>query len=289
MQNRNPLSSESSALETHLTCPVCFDPLVIGPSVASCAKSHTFDRAREGYLNLLLANQKGSSDPGDDRESVTARREFLATGHYDFLAAGLSKSVVRQDKEPKVVIDSGCGEGFYLNHIAHHILASDTYGLDISRFAMRLASRSYGNCTWAVANIARRLPISSGCCDVLLSVMAPRNASEFERILRPDGLLLVVIPGDGHLRELADKLMAEPSDQSEKADALIQSLTPTFTLQNTEPLSARFTADQQTIQRLVTMTPLRWKSQKRALSGLASLESLDITASFTLMTFSLAT
>ena len=289
MHNDTPSSLRSSAAETVLTCPVCFDPLSVGPSVASCAKNHTFDRAREGYLNLLLANQKGSSDPSDDRESVTARREFLAAGHYNFLAECLSNSVVQNNKAPKIVVDSGCGEGFYLNHIAGRIPGSSTYGLDISRSAMRLASRSYGNCTWAVANIARRLPVSSGCCDVLLSVMAPRNASEFERILRPDGRLIVVTPGDGHLRELADKLMAEPSDQSEKAETLTQQLTPTLTRQTTESVRTSFTADQQTIQRLVTMTPLRWKSQKRVVSGLADIERLDITASFTLMTFSLTT
>jgi tRNA G46 methylase TrmB len=119
--------------------------------------------------------------------------------------------------------------------------------------------------------------------------MAPRNASEFERILRPDGRLIVVTPGDGHLRELADKLMAEPSDQSEKAETLTQQLTPTLTRQTTESVRTSFTADQQTIQRLVTMTPLRWKSQKRVVSGLADIERLDITASFTLMTFSLTT
>jgi len=115
--------------------------------------------------------------------------------------------------------------------------------------------------------------------------MAPRNPAEFERILQPDGLLIVVIPGDGHLRELTDILMAEPSDQSDKADTLTRSHTPAFTLKNTEAIRHTFTADQPTLQKLVTMTPLRWKSQKSALSSLASINSLNITASFTVMTF----
>jgi hypothetical protein len=90
-------SSESdhvNEVTTALTCPVCHKPLTVGPTVANCAKSHTFDRAREGYFNLLLANQKGSNNPGDDRDSVTARREFLAEGHYNFLAETIDRIAV---------------------------------------------------------------------------------------------------------------------------------------------------------------------------------------------------
>jgi 23S rRNA (guanine745-N1)-methyltransferase len=268
---------------TALACPVCHDPLIVGPAVATCEKNHTFDRAREGYFNLLLANQKGSSDPGDDRDAVAARREFLTGGHYNFLAEAIGRIV--SETAPYVILDAGCGEGFYLNRLARAFPETDCYGFDISRSAMRLASRSYGDCTWAVANIARRLPLATGSCDLVISVMAPRNTDEFKRITRDSGRLIVVIPSDGHLRQLTDRLMSQPSDQSSKPDELSQSLTSAFDLVSTESIQHNFLADRETIRKLVTMTPLRWKSNHKSLEDLDQIDNLEITAAFRVLRY----
>jgi len=274
--------------QTALTCPVCFGPLTVGPSAVNCSKSHTYDRAREGYLNLLLANQKGSNDPGDDRDSVAARREFLAAGHYDFLPETIDRIVARHEDSPGVIADAGCGEGYYLARQARKFPDAACYGFDISRSAMRLASRSYGDCTWAVANIARRLPLTDKSCDLLLSIMAPRNATEFERVLKLSGQIVVVVPGDYHLGQLTDLLMTKPSDQSAKPDIVTRSLSPAFNLESSQNIKIDFSADQATIQKLVTMTPLRWKSRRNSLENLLQIDRLNITASFKILQYALA-
>ena len=152
---------------------------------------------------------------------------------------------------------------------------------------MRLASRSYGDCTWAVANIARRLPLADKSCDLLLSIMAPRNVGEFERVLKLSGQLVVVVPGEYHLGQLTDLLMAEPSDQSAKPDTLTRSLSPAFDLKSSQNVKIDFSADQATIQKLVTMTPLRWKSRRKSLENLLQIDRLQVTASFRILQYAL--
>ena len=133
-----------------LSCPVCFDPLESTAHGLNCSKGHAFDRAREGYINLLLANQKGSSNPGDDRVSVEARRSFLEAGHYAFLSDAIIEAV-GVSVDPRVVADAGCSEGYHLNRLSESVPRADCTGVDISRSAIRQASRTYPEHTWVIA------------------------------------------------------------------------------------------------------------------------------------------
>ena len=268
----------------HLSCPVCFDPLESTADGLNCPKAHTFDRAREGYVNLLLANQKGSSDPGDDRVSVEARRSFLDAGHYTFLSDAIAQTV-GVGADSRVIGDAGCSEGYHLSRLSETIARADCYGVDISRSAIRLASRTYPSHTWVIANIARRLPLADTSCDILLSVLAPRNAAEFQRVLKPKGLLIVVIPGHRHLGQLTDLLMAQPSDQTNKPAALTQALSPMFDLESTREIQLNFCASRKTISDLVAMTPLRWKSRRPSLRDIENLDRLELTACFRIFCF----
>ena len=261
-----------------LLCPVCSQPLDTADKQAVCGNRHSFDRAKEGYFNLLLANQKGSSDPGDDRESIAARRAFLSSGHYNFLLDAL---LAKLPPESPTILDAGCGEGHFLGHLA----ITDSFGVDISRSGVRLASRAHKNHIWAVANIARQIPLTDSSCDIILSVMAPRNAAEFHRILKPSGSLLAVIPGPDHLTQLTAKLMDHDPNQSSKPRLLIDDLAPHFTMTDESRVTNEITADQPTIANLITMTPLRWKSRKESLAEVADLETLTITADFRILIF----
>tara|TARA_B100000700_G_scaffold165090_1_gene182515 strand:+ start:602 stop:1351 length:750 start_codon:yes stop_codon:yes gene_type:complete len=243
---------------------------------AFCKDGHSFDQAKEGYFNLLLANQKGSLDPGDDRESVNARRDFLSAGHYDFLSDGIRPYI----SSDATLLDAGCGEGHFLNAIA----PGPSYGIDISRSAIRLAAHSNRDHTWCVANLARRIPLADHSCTTIVSILSPRNNDEFRRILRPDGLLICVIPGPNHLTELTSRLMANPSNAESKPSSLLHDL-PAFRLLEQESVTREFPADHSAIQNLIAMTPLRWKSRRQSLAEVDSLSNLDITADVTLLTF----
>ena len=95
-----------------LCCPVCGLPLVRGDHALRCAAGHSFDVARQGYVNLLTVSQKHSKSPGDTREQVQARRAFLAGGYYRPIAETLCR--LAAPLGPDTIVDAGCGEGYYL-------------------------------------------------------------------------------------------------------------------------------------------------------------------------------
>src|SRR5450755_2086683 len=97
-----------------LACPLCHSGLRQVDTALTCANKHTFDIAREGYVNLLL--QKRS---GDVKEMLRARRNFLERGFYQPLSAAVNELVCTylQDMQgPLHMLDAGCGEGYYLDH-----------------------------------------------------------------------------------------------------------------------------------------------------------------------------
>ena len=91
-------------------CPKCrCDLALTGEKVKKCKNGHSFDRAREGYYNLLLSQSGGTH--GDNAEMVRARREFLSYGYYEPLAIRLSELVLELTDCGGTVLDAGLGEG----------------------------------------------------------------------------------------------------------------------------------------------------------------------------------
>ena len=74
-----------------LACPICSEPLNAVDNGVVCPAGHRFDRARQGYLNLLPVQHKNSRDPGDNQAMVEARRDFLNAGHYAPVAKRLAE------------------------------------------------------------------------------------------------------------------------------------------------------------------------------------------------------
>ena len=79
-----------------ILCPVCGEVLKLGERQWYCVKGHSFDVARQGYVNLLTVNQKHSKNPGDTRQMVAARKEFLDGGYYEPIVQMLVKAYVPQ-------------------------------------------------------------------------------------------------------------------------------------------------------------------------------------------------
>jgi 23S rRNA (guanine745-N1)-methyltransferase len=188
-----------------LICPLCARDLFLGDGAVRCARGHAFDVAREGYVNLLPGS---GSIPGDSRAMIEARESFLEAGHYRRLAdcvAGIAAGLL-QDGPPAVVVDAGAGTGYYRAHLLEREPRAAGPPLDVSKFAIRRASRAHPRIGAAVCDIWKALPVKTGAAQVILDVFAPRNAAEFKRVLHPDGALLVVTPTARHLRELVEAL-----------------------------------------------------------------------------------
>src|SRR5699024_11126334 len=161
-----------------LCCPVCGLPLVRGDHALRCAAGHSFDVARQGYVNLLTVSQKHSKSPGDTREQVQARRAFLAGGYYRPIAETLCR--LAAPLGPKTVVDAGCGEGYYLAALQEALPGADCLGLDISKEAVRCAAGAHKSIAWITATAAA-IPLTGASCDLVLSLFALTAAGEFNR------------------------------------------------------------------------------------------------------------
>lgn len=289
---------------TCLTCPICEGTLERVGSVLKCPRGHSFDVAREGYVNLLTGKPRG-----DTREMARARRAFLEQGWYAPLSDRLNALAAQclAITSTPLVLDAGCGEGYYLGRLAGDTDARGAegpaheaeglkgegaqdggrvyLGLDISKDAVRLAARRYSGIGFVVADLTRRLPIATAAVGLLLNVFAPRNAAEFERVLAPGGALLIAIPAPEHLMELRGALSLL-AIEPEKERHVITQLAGAFELVSAETVAYPMRLDRMAAGALVTMTPNYWHRTERTADALAALgDETAATAAFRVLRF----
>jgi len=240
-----------------LICPVCQLALLQTDNTLRCEQGHSFDRAKQGYWNLLLVQRKRSKDPGDNPEMVAARTAFLNQGHYQPLADRISQlaaASLAADQQSSV-LDMGCGEGFYTTQLATVLPQSHIYGLDISKHAIRAASkrsRLLTNLHWLVATGAQ-IPLPAHSQDLLVVMFSRLMPVHFEHVLKKTGKLILVWPASEHLIELRRTIYDEirPSTFDPVAE-----LDTHFTLDHHEPLTFTFALDnREALDALVGMTP----------------------------------
>jgi 23S rRNA (guanine745-N1)-methyltransferase len=233
-------------------CPVCRDHLNLLAEQRRwvCPAGHSFDVAREGYVNLLLASQRRSRQPGDSPEMVGARRRFLATGAYDPLTVAVAQMVTSQ--QPCVVLDVGCGEGRHTRAAA----APAVLGIDVAKAAVAAAARAQPAGSYAVASAAE-LPVHDGAVDVAMNVFGPIIAAELARVVRPGGAVVAAFPGSGHLDRL--RSMVYPDARPHKVKPPLRDADEWFI--QTGSMSVTFNvavADVAGLRDLFAMTPYRW-------------------------------
>jgi 23S rRNA (guanine745-N1)-methyltransferase len=188
-----------------LRCPHCDGGLTTDGNVVRCGEGHTFDVARHGYVSLLPGDaQRGTADTA---AMVAARERFLSTGRLEPLAEAI---VGRMNGHALpatgAVVDVGAGTGQLLAHLLDRLPHHVGIAIELSKYALRRAARAHPRAAAVAADAWRPLPLRDHAAAAVISVFAPRNAPEFHRILRPDGLLVVAIPTGQHLTELVRAL-----------------------------------------------------------------------------------
>ena len=192
-----------------LICPVCGAALTAAGQSLRCEKGHSFDIAREGYVNLLRSGKSGDLI-GDDKFSARCRRDFLNRGYYAPLMEELCR--IFASKEGRM-LDICCGEGYYTAALGQNPKLQ-VYGFDISREMVRLAAKR-GNGTYFVANMAN-IPLAPESMDYCTHLFAPFHEASFARVLKPGGRLYTVVPGKFHLWGLKQALYETPYENDEK-------------------------------------------------------------------------
>lgn len=268
-------------MESLFCCPLCGAPLERDAHSDRCPSGHSYDIAAAGYTHLLPANKKHSKNPGDDKAMVAARSAFLDKGHYAPLRDALCALAVRELKEnpSPVLLDSGCGEGYYTAGLHQALTAAGCApkiaGVDLSKFALRRGAKRLPQGEFAVAS-AYRLPLADQSVDLLTNVFSPLALEEFARVLKPGGAFLYVVPSALHLWEMKEILYQKPYENPVKRDDY-----EGFEWQGAEQVRYTVHLDcSADIMALFGMTPYAWKTPKAGIAKLESLESLDTQIGF---------
>ena len=187
-----------------LMCPVCRQPLDLLDKTWRCERGHSYDVAKQGYVNLHVVQHKHSKNPGDTPESVHARRAFLQGGFYQ----PLQHAVVALLKQlsVKTVLDIGCGEGYYTSAMQHS--TQQCIGVDIAKNAVQRAAKLNTEVTWVVGTGAT-LPVLDHRMDACTSLFSPIPQEEIARVLKDDGYLIVVTPAPKHLYAMREALFEQ--------------------------------------------------------------------------------
>ena len=195
-----------------LICPVCKETLFRQDNTYRCKSSHSFDIARNGYINLLSVQKRHAKVPGDAKDMLVARREFLDGGFYMPICRDAARCINRfTDSNSPVVADCGCGEGYYTQQI-EKLCGARCVGIDISKEAARMCCSRSKSIIWTVANISA-LPIADGSADAVTAIFSLFHEKEYLRVLRSGGIVVEITAGSRHLTELKQQIYKEVFEQ----------------------------------------------------------------------------
>lgn len=270
-----------------MQCPVCRKPLLQSADGYQCAAMHTFDAARQGYVNLLLAHKKHSKEPGDDPEMIRSRRRFLDLGYYNQVSDTINETIrgalsgLAGRGSAGSVLDAGCGEGFYLQRLKEALshgnqahLPIDYHGVDVSKFAVRQATQRDRTMAWFVASI-NDLPFVNSSLDILLNVFSPANIMEFARVLKKTGSLVFASPGPRHLNGLREIIY--PVTREHEEPSITEKAKELFSLSSVSRINYQIELkSNQVIMDLLAMTPYFWNIDLHTKSRVTALEHLSL-------------
>ncbi|WP_066013876.1 putative RNA methyltransferase [Endozoicomonas atrinae] len=257
-----------------LRCPVCFEALSPEQKSAVCKNNHQFDRARQGYLNLLPSNKKRSKNPGDDQMMVEARTRFLNHGYYQPVIDALIDKIQSFSPEaPQSILDAGCGEGYYTSAIQEKLEDSEVCGFDIAKPAILAASKRNKAIEWLVASVSD-LPLMDEQFDVIISIFSRSDWPEFSRVLKPGGHIVILTPGQNHLMALRLAIYDEVRPYPE--DKRLQDLPEHLYLLESQTIDHMMMLENsQAIMDLLAMTPHYWHINARQKEQLERLDQLE--------------
>ena len=255
MKKRELAAPNFQEHEGALQCTICHSEMTVMDSKSLvCEKGHSFDLAKQGYVNML---QKQVSTMYDHTLFDARKRIIHDYKFYDKVHQKVSKILEKELQESGLVFDAGSGEGTHLNAIFNQLDKDSIHGigLDISKDGIVMAAKNYSDQNWLVGDLTQT-PFKEHSLDIILSFLSPANYSEFKRIMKPNGLLIKIIPGSHYLKEIREHLSDEDKEY-ENTDT-VNLMRNKVDVISEERVTYEREVDEEVLRDILTMTPLTW-------------------------------
>lgn len=240
-----------------------------------CPKGHSFDRARQGYVNLLPVQNKHSLSPGDAKDMLLARRSFLSRGFYEPLCMDAAEKLRKFcECDNPFLVDSGCGEGYYTEAF-ERICGARCMGIDISKEAARMACARSRSIFWTVAT-ASHIPLENNSADAVTAIFSLFVNDEYARILKSGGIVIEVTAGSGHLKEMKSIIYEDVFEQDKRPAPYGEQFKKCIEEEN----SFEFTLDNEALRELLAMTPHSRRIKRERMEMLYRIDKLTLTADY---------
>lgn len=251
-----------------LNCPICHTVMTVQEeSRVVCENNHSFDIAKQGYINFMThpAISKYS------KELFEARMAVIQSGLYD----ELQKRIAHKIKGALLILDTGCGEGSHLVRICSHFNDEVVaVGIDIAKEGILTAAKNYSGNIWCVGDLAKS-PYRTSSFDVILNILSPANYDEFKRLLRPNGVVVKVVPQNGYLQELRTQLYADSEKETYANDQTVARFRDNFSTVDIERVTYTVPITHELVPALLEMTPMGWHKQRDTVVELSEI-TIDV-------------
>lgn len=260
-----------------LSCPICRKEMTISKLASlACSNNHTFDVAKQGYVNMVTRPVKSNYD----KDLFKARHEIIMTSQlYDSLHHRISKVLnenIMDTSNHNYIFDAGAGEGSHLvkilNQLTNHLTG---VGIDLSKEGIRLAASTH-QAIWFVADLAN-IPVKNKSFQVILNILSPANYQEFDRVLADDGIMIKVVPGSNYLKELRTVLFSKEEKATYNNDKTVSLFKEKYPVVEIENVTYTRQLTRHELEHFIQMTPLAWNMDRNQIMKLWDKDYTDIT------------
>lgn len=243
-------------IEELFACPICTQAITVSEEgKMSCTNNHSFDVAKQGYINLMHRPVASMYS----KELFEARQQIIVSGLYDKMQQTIASLI---GTEMPVMLDTGCGEGSHLQRICALLENSVGIGIDIAKEGILAAAKFYEGPIWCVGDLANS-PFQEQSFDTILNILSPANYDEFKRLLKPGGKVIKVVPQAGYLKELRAQAFADSEKESYSNEQTVMRFKESFDHVDVLRITYTMPLEASLVPKLLEMTPMGWHIENR--------------------------
>jgi len=281
MTRREQIAAAVREVVDIFRCPICHQSMqVVDLKSLICSDNHTFDFAKQGYLNMLNrpSNQPYDKILFDARQKIIMESNLYASLHKK--VAEIIMEFLGEHRQPTFIFDAGSGEGSHLRRIINACEDKEVtgIGLDLAKEGIIVASRNHRkpNLIWLVGDLAN-IPLSDQSCHVILNILSPANYKEFKRVLTPEGILVKVIPRGDYFKELREVMYSGREQRAYSNDETISLFKQNFQFVHKYKVNEFKELKQAEMINLIQMSPLSWHAKNEQIDSWINRDFAGIT------------